>query len=851
MKYKIPILLLLLFTFSVFTKTCLDFNKGNPLLSLMNSMQPESTIIKNGVETVITKPGSYHLIENIIGNITVDVDNVIVELNGFTIEYHDRDVIRIEPGHQNVIIRNGTIITSGAYEGVQLYLGVKNVILENLKIYGGDKAIYLGGFEGTPIECCLVRNCVVTGCDYGLFMAYANNCVFKDCEVCECKYGFHLENCKYNKFKQCKAIRIGHDTADSNAYGFAALSGWDNLFYECMAEGIYKVDSDWFTKAMGFVLGYRSESNIVEERESKIIDCCVDSVAGAGFGNAFGIYLEGKASSLLTSVTAGLFDDVINDVDWSPQGDYVAIACSDGTVRVLHFDGQTLREVDRVELKVITNPADSGITDIVSIPANAVAWAPDGHHLAVGTDGFAEIESRQAWVSWISDSSQQVDNLHTVTFLHNVKKELLVYRFDSELLTLVDDEHVGINDVTIYDGDTQVLSESYYSTISTPTIVTTPGLPGPIRTLKTSEVGSYIQNKPIELGQAKAPDDILRIVWSRDGRHIFVTTKGGKNTVISSNTNLQIGTTSNYAVYTYLNFDVTEEAKLVNFTFDGANLNLVENRVVDVTNSSKALALTPDDNGLVYGLSEKINTLNIASFAKFYGTVDVLADNLTSGTSVKNADWNPIASRDKYYLAVVGYAGSPAQNLEVFEYNYINNALTSLTVEDIDADLTDVKWAPDGKSLVVTGTTLIKYDFDPSLSASSVLTYVDYIPTPRISGDKWLDWSPCGRFIVMAGDIQQLYSTNIEVISAGICVMNCVVQNNKVANVSGGLCAIGIMAPGCCNLIDKNLLSGNGVNASEGVFNTFYDMKVSNMFIKPRPLDNLAFEGFCCTSFCS
>ena len=77
-------------------------------------------------------------------------------------------------------------------------------------------------------------------------------------------------------------------------------------------------------------------------------------------------------------------------------------------------------------------------------------------------------------------------------------------------------------------------------------------------------------------------------------------------------------------------------------------------------------------------------------------------------------------------------------------------------------------------------------------------------------------------------------------------VHGCVVEDNKVANVAGGICGVGLIGAGSLNLFDKNLLSGTCVNAHASVFNTFYDMKASNDFIKARPLDNLAFINICC-----
>ncbi|MFC1842115.1 WD40 repeat domain-containing protein [Candidatus Dependentiae bacterium] len=820
MKYKslrkgVPILatLLLLLTpiltpiaiFSQSPNTCIDLTNGG-ILTMLKSMYPAQQIIKDGAATNITEPGSYQVLENIDGNILINASDVIINLNGFTVSGSTSSLIMVSEGQRNILIHNGSIVGDTTNDGVLVDKGTSGIFLQDLYLSNLQNSMNFAGEKGQEIKCSKVDNCFTTSCVKAYELTYVKRSVFKDCEVCFCQEaGFDLQYCMYNKFKHCIAVDVGSDDPTKMALGYVSESGVDNLFFECFAEHIYKggYDSDWCTKAIGFLL-------TGTERESKIINCLVDSVSSTSWANAIGIKLDTRMLDSLSSVTTGLFDENIKDMDISPDCKHIAIACNDNSVRVLRFDGTSLSLV-----------ASDTLFDR---PVNAVAWSPDAQYLAVGTDGEAVVlEGVTVNVGYRELEVDQVNSTHEINFLNDVKKELLVYKFDCGSLALVDDEYVGLNEIKrIYDGTTKTWSEGGGNIASGPypSIMFPQGLPGPVRGMPDPNPFDLVWygNWPFKIDNVKASDDVLRIVWSRDGRNIFVTTKGGKTTSVSGNTDWEdiIGYYINYA---YLNFSFTEQAKIVSFSFDGSTIKAKKYKVLDSTNASKALAVSPDDKYISYGVSENANKLRIDEIlADSFGTMVV--DNASSNTLVDSVDWNPIACCDNYLLAVAGVLDG--SNLEVFQYKG-GTTVTSLVAQVFDSMLTSVKWAPSGKDLVVTGTGPTNEVGVFSFSVAGVTGTLEstFVYDTQIAGAKYIDWGECGKYIVIAGENTQDV-LNVEVLEVGDSVKCCLVDSNKVANATGGLCSIGIMGASCCNCITRNVAYENCVNFTEGVYNVFY-----------------------------
>jgi len=878
-------LLFLFFSSHLFSSSCLSFGSSKPLYPLLHSMHPAHTIINDGENIVIEKSGSYHIVENITGTINIKTSNVIIHLNGFTLAkpVGAEAAILVDPLSENIIIKDGAIVGNGSGYGILLKRTVF-AHLENLTLSGFEVGVAFNDTQGV-----ICYNCLVTNCKYYAFeLNGAEQCVLEDCTAC-CigRRGFYLRECKYNKLMQCKAIKIGPATEDNYAIGFVAESGVDNLFYECKTENVFKDTGDWCEKAIGFRLGYafvptntlkdgnrkvecRADqlpngdadrpTNNPGETESKIINCCVDSLTGAGLGNAFGISLEFKLLDALTEITKIAVERVsgqpspINDVDWSPQGDYVAVATSDGELFVLKFDRET------ETLLPIWSEAPN------ELPVKAVKWSPDGLHLAVGTEGQLDSEELEAFAGHYEPVI--VSESETVNFVTEGEKELFVYRFDGFTLSLVDDQFLGAQKVNAYSDQALLVRNGVNPNDPNADSVTDTGIILPGVADPGGQEDDFFSNHPTPIDPVRAPDSVLRIVWSRDGRHLFVTTEGreAEEDFITGNPQREDGVPGLNYDYTYLNVSLAaEKAKLVYLTFDGKNLTTIQTTELGDLNSSKALAITADDKLLAYGVNDQDNIIKVGKFVPFFGVFEKAFSQLPNGIFVWGADWNPIVCCENYYLAVA--SGSDGQlvdfgQLDIFEYNPLEKPFVSIytVTQPESTDFYDVQWSPRGKELVVTSENFfvdslisdtfdtLLYSFDPTVGLTVLdLQKFGYL-TNFDGGPKYVDWSPCSKYLVLAGEPggQAGEEVNVTVVKVGDCVENNVVENNKVANISGGLCGIGIIGAGCCNLIDQNKLSGSCVNASAGVFNTFYSMKTANDFLKARPLDNLAFVNICC-----
>ncbi|MFC1841945.1 hypothetical protein ACFLYA_02655 [Candidatus Dependentiae bacterium] len=758
---------------------CVDLTKGTPFFALLLSRNPAHTIIKDCEDTVITDGGSYHLIENIKGSITVDADNVIIYLNEFTI----MGWIKVAEGRKNVVIKDGALMGNCLGAGVTLEQNTRDVRLENLRISNFNTGIFFEGTKTGPIECCKVADCTISDCLEGANIYYANHCIFKDVEACCSKFaGFGLFRCTYNKFKQCKVMGVGNNFSGIPVYGFNSSAGRDNLFYECFVEKVCKGDSGFSVKTAGFRFA-------LEEQESKIINCCVDSVKTVGEGNAFGIYLESELlfpflierSDPVVFRMVGLdsifTDSRITALDWSPQGEYLAVSGQAGVngpeLVILKFDGTILAEAERIF---------SGGGQPVN--SNDLAWSPCGRYLAV------------------------------VTSLNDVTGELIVYEFDSSLEKLIERDQK-------------------------------------------------------EVGYNNEGDSAIAVKWSHDCRNIVLLT-GGNDDFIPRNANIEY------------------------YTFDGSHLYLKQRSVVVNTNITRLLAFSPDDKFVAYatGLGSNVRAVQPIPYrlhiAKFIDKGLVVQPPLVSiRTAITpddnpenfliRADWSPIAGCGKYYLALCGRGTDTT--LQILEYDANNNALNSLYADRVDPPnnfiISDVKWSPNGKYLAIVGADSSDvgiYRFEPRLgilTKYAVFTTQVAIPDPfmqpyDLNNIRKLDWSPCGRYLAIAGDPGGNGDLrNIEIWEVGASVTKCIVQNNKIANVCGGLGGIGIMGGGSCNLIDKNVACCCCVPFSEGIHNKntngflgrrpLYDD--SGNFLKmiyalPGALANIAGMDCCCTCTC-
>jgi len=743
--------------------TCIQNSMG--LRSLLHSIGQMHQIIQNGIcdelqPKVITESGSYHILENIENNIVVDADNVYIDLHGFTIKGKaDGPVILIKEGRQNVVIKHGTIcghedIRSEAYCGegefsngvmvpsvpptiLPTNVGIvaegntKLIKLEDLNVTKCQNGVYFAGQEGKEITCCKVHNCFVSDCQNAFLLYYTKNSVFEDCDTCCCLFtGFGFYYSRFNKIKKCKSIKIGNNLNFGSSVGFMSLSGKDNLFYECFAEGIFKCkEGNFCTKATGFLLG--CDENGPGEAESKIVNCFVDSITSFSFSNACGIQLGMCFKEEVgCPVAAGRFfeDGAITDIAWSPVGDKIAISFGgeDASLKILQFDCCAWSEI-------FTS------TDITNGDNRHLEWDPTGRYLAITTDSYEDAAIFDA-----------------------VKHASVAVAADARI-------------------------EAPFRGISNP-------------------------------------------VWARSGNYVLVIVPvEGTGTVVGVYRISELG-----LEFVFLGVPLDAEGKLLKVSANPA-----------VSPDEKFLAL----GGISTGFSPqgvKGVTKVTASLPNLYiydwswdfkfrdeemdSTTEMLPIVSVEPTSlliVKDIAFCPIACNKKYYIAVVGTRGpqAPFPNIELFEFDG-TNSVKSITTEVFDSDLFRVKWAPNGKYFAVFGTSgyVAIYKFNPTPDVSQGEEILTKVYTYSLDGfvtTGGIDWSPLGRYLIVGGDPVGV-SNNFAVLEVGVVPTKCMIVDNKIANVTGGLCGIGIDGANSCNTIAQNICYECDLNFSRKILDVWY-----------------------------
>ena len=170
---------------------------GPPGPTMKSLDQIEARTPISSAPFTITQPGSYYLTTNVTvssGNaISINVNNVTLDLNGFTISstaaIASGDIgIYLNGGRTNIAIRNGHIIigvtnNAGVYSGTGFGFGViapgfpYNVRVSDLAVSGCQyDGIYLG-YNSTVVESCLVN----TVGAYGIQAQTVSDSTANDC----------------------------------------------------------------------------------------------------------------------------------------------------------------------------------------------------------------------------------------------------------------------------------------------------------------------------------------------------------------------------------------------------------------------------------------------------------------------------------------------------------------------------------------------------------------------------------------------------------------------------------------------------------------------------------------------
>ena len=613
------IILLALFFIFMLTSTKATFSCQldicSALYNLAQSNQCTPCCIPITKTVTISSPGLYVLKCNVTAQITITTSDVQIELNGFTLSNSGNPIITINSDLSNIAIRNGLIKGSlNTNDGIAVASGTSDVQFKSVTFIDCKGGILFDGTENSKITCCEVKHCKFKNCNKGIFARYIQKCNFFDCLACCCnQFGFKFLYSNFNKIEACTTLDIDNENPAGDALGFASHGGHGNLFKGCAAEGIKKSTAGEFcTKTAGFLL---TGTDGDMEEGTKIINCIANSTISTQSSSAFGIFLEPKILSEISTITSEAHGTTVFSVSWSPKEKFLAIggntASGNQEIRIYSFDGLSLSLLDFEE---------HGIT------VNSVSWSPNGKYCAIG-GGISSTDNREIRVYSFNGSSLNLlhsephtDIVNSVSWSPNGKylaiggdtagdsQEIRIYSFDGLSLSLLYSEEHGTN---VYSVDWS--PNGKYLAIG-----------GGDNTDYGYQIRIYsFDGLSLSLLDPKGFGTIARSVdWSPSGKHLAV----GRNTIESGGV-----TVSEIQVY----------------SFDGSFLAALDYKTHG--NTVTSVSWSPNGKYLAIGGNTADDSKEIRIYS-FNGSFLTLLNSKEHGTIVYSVDWSPSGK----YLAIGG-----------------------------------------------------------------------------------------------------------------------------------------------------------------------------------------------------
>jgi len=703
----------------------------------------------------ITTSGMYSLAGNQTCCITIDADDVTLDLSGFTL-YCDSGnaVIEILSGHKNIEIINGKIKSDGSIDGILAGSNSELVSIENIKIFSCDTGINFNGTSGDNIKSCKVTNCEIQDCNKGVYGEYLIKSVFKECEAYNCvEAGFELQYSDFNVFEKCKALETQNDDLGEDAIGFKSFAGRANLFTECLSEGTVKTDSNFCTEATGFLL---TGNNLSMEEETKIINCIANSSSILmGTGLAYGIHLEPsllpRASEFIFSAYAIAGGVGINaSIDWSPDDQYIAIpdgfVAGDG-IRVLSFDGMALSEistatyvfgglVNGISWHPIQNVIAIGGLEVAGLPEVRVLsfdgtylseiptatyeyeenildvdWDPTGSYLAIGGDNGPDGEQ----VRVLGFDGTYLSEIPTATYNHGYL--IVSVQWSKDGFLAIGGVGPGASDsvrVFSFDGSLLSLKDSV-----------APGL------LLVYSVAWSADGQYLAVGAYQGVSEQELYIYSFDGNSLSLV----KSVDFSPESIVSVGWSP---VANYLAAGTDAEQIFV-YDFDGSSLDqlAVYENATFLNNDPTHIAWTSGGN--FFGTI----TSSYASVTSFDAFSNALYEH---GATVNSVAWSP----SSLYLAVGGESAADGTAIRALRYDGF--PLSTLASYDHGATVNSVAWSSNCDYMVAGGAS------GAGGAQVRVLGFDGYSLSRIISGTydhgaeiNSVSWSPINRYIAAGG----------------------------------------------------------------------------------------------------
>ena len=332
--------------------------------------------------TTITAAGNYCLSTSITGNIAITASDVYLNLNNRTVT----GTITINAHISSVNISNGTINANGAASGILVNAGASNVTILNVTVKNATTGIdFMSAYDATIAGCTLTQNSIGLQLNSSYNINVADTIASSNMNA-----GFDLISSFTNSFINCKALSTGQNNAviyHNEVVGFSSSNGYGNIFERCIANGTQALSTtDSSSLVAGFaLLGSESCSKIINSESANAI------ASSSGVTVPYGILLQGTLDGTF-NVTGALSrsTDDVSSVNWSPDGQYVAVGGFGITDDGYQLAGYQLQiyAFDRVNNNLTPVAGTLSLGDIVE----SVDWSPDGQYVAIGggniSDGY-------------------------------------------------------------------------------------------------------------------------------------------------------------------------------------------------------------------------------------------------------------------------------------------------------------------------------------------------------------------------------------------------------------------------------------------------------------------------------
>ncbi len=326
---------------------------------LVGSMQ--ARIVFSSIDT----PGFYKLADTLNNSVTITVSNVTFDLGGHTITAANG--IIINNNLNQIVIKNGAI--DATIDGIIANSGCTNITLENITVKNALRGI---NFENVTAG--TIKNCEMTANTTGLELDNSHKIVVDNSVAnCNTHAGYCLLSSTTCSIQNCQALSTGEGNVDidtTSVLGFVSRDGYANIFERCIASSTQALS---VTGSSSVIAGFAFRGT---EKCSKIInsEASNSTTNPDGFTVPYGILLEGTIDSI-QSVSGVALSGIVHSVNWSPDGQYVAIGgqnITGGTgnaVQIFRFD----RAAGSL----------TSITGVLTGILQEVKWSADGQYVAI------------------------------------------------------------------------------------------------------------------------------------------------------------------------------------------------------------------------------------------------------------------------------------------------------------------------------------------------------------------------------------------------------------------------------------------------------------------------------------